>query len=444
MHTRAIRWFTFLFVCVLIQGGPRAQQRARPTDHVIVVMLDGARPDALRLARTPTLDRLAASGARYMQARTVYPSQTRVAFVSLPTGAHGGSHGIIGGDAYKDAAWQTVTLGTAPDPLPAQALVQRRTIFEEAASAGLTSLYAAMKGYELVGARGATWTINGHLTIDRTVYAAGYETAVGGSTELAVGYKHLMSRQLLDQVLQVFRKERPNVVVMNLGSADYTGHTFGPETPQYRQTLEFLDSLIGDLLRTLDEMQLRERTTVIVSADHGFSHGDGQTLAAPPSSGAPQVAALTALGIEHYVSNTGGTSMGVYLRDKQRVAAAAAAIRREPWTQALYCEEPSASCDRTLRELRAFFPGRSPDLMVDLDDEATVNRAVTGNHGSLRHNDMQIPLILSGAGVAPGFIGGTAELVDVAPTIARLLGLTPHLMQPDGRVLEEALVPARD
>ena len=156
MHIRAIRWFLILFAWVLIQGGPRAQPGARPADHVIVVMLDGARPDALRLAHTPTLDRLAASGARYMQARTVYPSQTRVAFVSLPTGAHGGSHGIVGGDAYKDANWKTVSLGSASDPVPAQALVQRRTIFEEAASAGLTSLYAAMKGYELVGSRGAT------------------------------------------------------------------------------------------------------------------------------------------------------------------------------------------------------------------------------------------------------------------------------------------------
>jgi hypothetical protein len=77
--------------------------------------------------------------------------------------------------------------------------------------------------------------------------------------------------------------------------------------------------------------------------------------------------------------------------------------------------------------------------MVDLDDEVTVNRPVTGNHGSLRDIDMQIPLVLSGAGIARGVVAGKAELVDVAPTVARLLGLRANLLQADGRVLSEAL-----
>jgi hypothetical protein len=413
----------------------------RLADHVIVVMLDGCRPDILRRANAPVLHGLAAAGTTYIRARTIYPSQTRVAFVSLPTGAYPGSHGIVGGNDVRDEAWRTVGMGD-DDPIAAQALVARPTFFEAAASAGLTSVYAAMKGYELVGARGATWTINGKKTLDQAAYKTRYDALADGSADLAAGYKQSLSRQLLAQTLDILREKRPALVVVNLGSADYAGHSFGPEGARYREAIEFLDGLVGDLLKALDAMGIRERTTVIVSADHGFSDVDPARVVAPASdAGGHRLAGLAARGIEHYLSNTGGASMGVYVRDKARSAEAVAALRAEPWCEAVYCEEPKAHCDLSLTSLHDYFPGRSPDIMVDLDDDTALNFPQAGQHGSLRHDDMSIPLILSGAGIASGRIEGEARLVDVAPTVLRLLGLPPEGLRPDGRVLEEALRP---
>ena len=434
------RWTVLAaFVLAFTSQGVGGQQLARAADHVFIIMLDGMRPDLLRLAHAPTINHLAASGTRYMEARTVYPSQTRVAFVSLPTGAYPSSHGIVGGDFYKDERWQTVSLGREPDPIPAQSLVTRATIFEELSAVGLTSVYAAMKGYELVGAHGATWTINGNRTLDPAAYATRYDTQVNGSAGLAWWNKQWLSRQLLDQTLAIVKDKQPNLVVLNLGSADYTAHAFGPESPQYREAIEFLDGLIGDLLRTIDDLRLRERSTIIITADHGFSHGDGHTLAAPRIDDVAQVGALTRAGIEHAVTNTGGTSMGIYIRDKRRLAEAVTVLRTQPWTDAVYCEPIAAHCDRSLHELHSFFPGRSPDLMVDLDDEASIDRPMAGNHGSLRDTDSQIPLILFGAGIVSGQVAGKADLIDVAPTVVRLFGISPRVMRPDGRVLTEAL-----
>jgi hypothetical protein len=153
------------------------------------------------------------------------------------------------------------------------------------------------------------------------------------------------------------------------------------------------------------------------------------------------VEALDARGIENYVTNTGGTSMGVYVRDKARVREAVAALRREPWCESIYCEDAAAGCDRSLTSFRALFPGRSPDLMVDLDDDAALNFPNPGQHGSARPQDRRIPLVFSGAGVAAGRTAGKASLADVAPTVLRLLGVPAAKLRPDGRVLEEALVP---
>jgi len=411
----------------------------RAADFVFILMLDGTRPDVLREAKAPVIHQLAERGVQYLQATTVYPSQTRVAFVSLPTGAYPEKHGIVGGDEIKDARWQTIPMGN-DDPVATQALVACPTFFEEASGAGLTSLYAAMKGYELVGARGATWTINGKRTLSSVAYPTRYLPEVSGSPDLAAGYKQLLSRELLDQALDVIRTKRPNLVVLNLGSADYAAHSFGPASARYREAIEYVDSLVGDLLRALDALGIRDRSAVILSADHGFSEVDGSRVVAPAAAGGGYTLPLLAqAGIEHFVINTGGTSMGIYVRDKGRVSEAISLLRREPWCESIYCEMEGAACDRSLHALRAYFPGRSPDLMVDLDDDAALGFAQPGQHGSFRSADMRIPLILSGAGVAHGKVFGKGSLVDVAPTALRLLGISPRLLQPDGRVLDEAL-----
>ncbi len=426
-----------------LASGERPATPNRPSDFVFVIMLDGTRPDVLRQADALVIHQLEERGVRYLQATTVYPSQTRVAFVSLPTGAYPEKHGIVGGDEIKDGHWQTIPMGN-DDPVATQALVACPTFFEEAAGAGLTSLYAAMKGYELVGARGATWTINGKRTLDAVGYPTRYLPEVSGSADLAAGYKQLLSRELLDQALDVIRTKRPNLVVLNLGSADYAAHSFGPASVRYRDTIAYLDSLVGDLLHALDALGIRDRSAVIISADHGFSEVDGSRVVAPTAGGGGHtLEALARAGIEHFVINTGGASMGIYVRDKRRVREAVALLRGEPWCESIYCEAEGAGCDRSLRALRSYFPGRSPDLMVDVDDDAALGFSQPGQHGSLRAADMRIPLILSGAGVAHGKVFGKGSLVDVAPTALRLLGISPRVLQPDGRVLDEALeVPA--
>jgi predicted AlkP superfamily pyrophosphatase or phosphodiesterase len=443
MSSRGAAVFTTVVCALLAAAAPvRPAPPDRPADYVLVLMLDGTRPDVLRRVKAPAIEALASSGARFLQARTCYPSQTRVAFVSLPTGSHPGSHGIVGGDDYKDPSWQTQPYGN-DDPIAAQALVARGTIFEDAAAAGLTSLYAAVKGYELVGARGATWTINGKKTLNQQVYQNRYQPAVQGSADRAAREKLQLSRQLVDQTLAIVREKKPNLVVVNLSAADYTAHAFGPSSPYYPRAIEYLDSLVGELVQAYERMGLRRRTAFVVSADHGFSDVDKRRLVAaatdPASDQGHRLTMLAERGIEHYVTNTGGASMGLYIRDKSRVAEAVAALRPEPWAEAIYCEEPAAHCDRSLTSLHSYFPGRSPEVMVDLDDDSSLNFPNAGQHGSLRPLDMYIPLVLSGAGVAPGRVLGKAELVDIAPTVLRLLGGEAKRLHPDGRVLDEAL-----
>ena len=67
-----------------------------------------------------------------------------------------------------------------------------------------------------------------------------------------------------------------------------------------------------------------------------------------------------------------------------------------------------------------------------------------GEHGSLDVIQSRAPLILSGAGVRSGErISGAARMIDVAPTLAHLLGIEGGLHGQQGRVLDEALTGER-
>jgi hypothetical protein len=61
-------------------------------------------------------------------------------------------------------------------------------------------------------------------------------------------------------------------------------------------------------------------------------------------------------------------------------------------------------------------------------------------HGQPSELDAHVPLLLWGRGVKRGVYPGRVNTVDIAPTLARLLGVTPS--EPlDGRVLSAALEP---
>src|SRR5688572_3691284 len=74
-----------------------------PTEirRVIVVVLDGLRPDAIDAFDLKHLRRLAHAGASTMNARTVSPSMTWPALTSLLTGVPPEQHGIHGDSIHR-------------------------------------------------------------------------------------------------------------------------------------------------------------------------------------------------------------------------------------------------------------------------------------------------------------------------------------------------------
>ena len=89
-------WLTLVLIGAGLVGLQAPQAATAPVfaDNVVVIMVDGLRPDALKHAKVPTLDGLIKRGASTMKARTVEPSLTLPAFASMMSGLPVAQHGV--------------------------------------------------------------------------------------------------------------------------------------------------------------------------------------------------------------------------------------------------------------------------------------------------------------------------------------------------------------
>ena len=73
---------------------PARPPEGRVTDHVMIISIDGLRPDAIEQFRAPTLQRLMREGSYSRDARTILPSTTLPSHTSMLTGVDVDVHGV--------------------------------------------------------------------------------------------------------------------------------------------------------------------------------------------------------------------------------------------------------------------------------------------------------------------------------------------------------------
>src|SRR5436190_15951348 len=87
------------FLTLLLLGScataPGAARAGAAPEHVVIVSIDGLRPDFyLGDFEAPALKEIAAGGARALAVESVYPSSTYPAHATLVTGVKPAKHGI--------------------------------------------------------------------------------------------------------------------------------------------------------------------------------------------------------------------------------------------------------------------------------------------------------------------------------------------------------------
>jgi hypothetical protein len=277
---------------------------------VALFVLDGTRADYLDTYRDvlPTLTRLRAGGAWYTEAHvSSVPTLTAVGHANLGTGAEPSAHGLAVNYLYNRVTGTSQEAYDALDPGELMALTL----------ADVWNIHTEGKAV-IVGQGGAiraTAGLVGHggcLVNGRPVRAASYSTAGDGTWEtnpkcyvLSEALKPLTAKRYWtdaggtwmghditspskfrpsalfqrfegDALAAVLEAEPigaddiPDLVLVNLKGPDYTGHAYGPASPEIKETLAELDRQLSRALQIIERKAGAGQFAIAIAADHGM------------------------------------------------------------------------------------------------------------------------------------------------------------------------------
>jgi hypothetical protein len=264
--------------------------------------------------------------------------------------------------------------------------------------------------------------------------------------------------------LALGRGEAPDYLALGLSATDRVGHRFGPWSREQLENLLALDRELGDFLRFLDEEVGEGRYVVALSSDHGvlpmpehlqeegrFGMRVNQELSGVLADAADAV--RTGLAEAH--ATDGGEAEGEGAGDGSPTALSdqlgiegrallARELERVEWIEqaltvdALAADAPADSFTALYRN--SFHPERFSSRMASHGlelrfREGALNRGTGTTHGVPYLHDRHVPLVFYGPGIPAGRSGTAVRTVDLAPTIAALLGV-PVPDDLDGRALE--------
>jgi|GEM_PF-2809888 len=413
--------YTYLIVTILLFSMLFAACGERPPKEpgVAVIIIDGLRPDVLETAHTTLLDEFQADGAFTPRARAVMPTSTRVNFVTFTTGVHADRHGVIGG-TYRDPEFHEQR-NDRPTYREAQEEVPVPTIFEILADHGKRTAIFAMKGYELVGARGAAVQKGGAGIFPEEIWQYRYDEEIDGSEEEALNRKLQMNDILIDTLASVLENQPLDFILINLGASDYIGHVYGPESDAYLEAIEATDRQVSRIVGMLKNHYPTREWYYIIGSDHGFSQTNKERVALPVDNDMNRIPELAQRNIEHMLYERGGRAAELYLADKNRVAEAFNSISRLPWVKRIYTNHAIEGRAGSLDDLRVAYPGRHGDFYIITDPSYALNFANSGQHGSNDDADVYVPLyIYAPDRIKPGMVIEDASNLDIAPTLGQL------------------------
>ncbi len=214
---------------------------ATRTPKVLLIGIDGVRPDVLQAVSTPNLDALAESGLFIDDARTTHPSVSGPSWSSMLTGVWPDKHGVTNND-FTGKRFEEY-----PD-----FLTRIEQLRPELSTAAIVDWAPLMRG------DGGVPTISAAVDVRHELdgYDLGWAEADARSAELAV---------------QLLTEADPDAIFVYLGNPDETSHEYGSIGQEYRAAIEMADRHVGQIIAAL-----RARPTyqdedwlIISSTDHG-------------------------------------------------------------------------------------------------------------------------------------------------------------------------------
>ncbi len=239
---RRLRWLLIALFVLLTAGASSAAAPAAPgaearTEHVIIISVDGLRPDAIDRFAPQTIRGLIDEGSYSSEATTILPSKTLPSHTSMLTGVKPKAHGVYWNRRQMDEHGHITT----------------PTVFAAARAAGLrTAAFFSKAKFEHLAIPGA---------LDHA-YVPGGVTGRSRAENTALHVENYLAHT------------QPNLLFVHFGEPDFAGHVFGWMSAPYGVAVRLADRQLRELLSAADRAFGSGNYTVILTSDHG-GHGRG-------------------------------------------------------------------------------------------------------------------------------------------------------------------------
>jgi len=434
--------------CLL--AGPLRAGQERPGPLLVVISVDGLRPDYITAAdqhgaKVPELRRFLKEGTYADGVIGVVPTVTYPSHTTLVTGVWPAKHGIWGnavfdplGKNYQGWYWY------AED-------IRVPTLWDAAAAAGRAT--ASIQWPATVGAK-ITWNIpeywragtSDDAKLLRAVATAGLlaegQAAIGGyrgGIDTSAEGDEVRGKY----AVWILQSKHPGLLTLHLTALDHMEHEAQPFSPQAIAVLERLDAVIGKVRDAAEQLAPRHAFIAVVS-DHGFVSYDQQLDLFPAFREAKLISADEKDSVTDWRAMpwvTGG-SAAIVLKDPKDEATLAE-VRA---LLARLAGDPANGIDRVVEAEELHRRGGYPDASFFVSLKAGWRTGTSlsgpvlskvkpgGTHGELPDvPDLRAAFFLIGPGVPAGKDLGLIDMRDVAPTLAKEAGLS--LPSADGKPL---------
>lgn len=442
---------SFFISCALFFVAGLSMANAQKTKYVVLITIDGLRPEFYldQSWGMTNVNMMKQDGVYAIGVNSVFPSLTLPAHTSIVTGVSPAKHGI-----YYNAPFRPTR--DSDEWYWYFNAITSRTLWEAVRDAGMRTA-------------SVNWPVVADAPIDYNVPVVKKK----GMTQLEATKPYCTPKGLLDEIQQeatgrltntdfavedsyivqdqtmarisayLIRKYKPNFLSVHLAAVDHYEHSEGREGNMVKLAVSGVDREIRTILESIHRAGIQDSTTVIITGDHG--HVDINVTIAP----------------NVWLSKAG------LIKD----------IKNDDWkaqfaigggSAFLYLKDPADSVTlRKVREIIANLPNNEKSFFQVLDRENLLqvggdpraamalsamkgfafNASLTGEvfkpthgatHGYLPNfKEIQTGFVAFGAGIQPGAVIKEMNLIDVAPTVAHLLGI--NFPSAQGHVVKEAL-----
>ncbi|NQV14713.1 alkaline phosphatase family protein [bacterium] len=248
MKSRKIMFVLGILISLLFSSCNQSGVLTRSDEYVIILSMDGCRWDYPQLADMPNLVSIGEIGIKASSMQPVFPSNTFPTHYSLATGLYPDHHGLVDNSFYDADLDRKYSMGNR-DAVEDSAFYGGEPIWVTAETQGVKSA-----SFFWVGSEAAIKGVRPSIT-KRYDGDVSYEARIDSVISWLELPEHL----------------RPRLIMWYFDQPDGFGHDHGPESPETKETLEHLDSLLGVFMTKIEQLPIADKINVIITSDHGMS-----------------------------------------------------------------------------------------------------------------------------------------------------------------------------